>query len=51
MSELRTPIAVKCPDCGLYRRPGRGPHAPHWRGEVLVDCIGRPIAQQKERPR
>jgi hypothetical protein len=34
-----------CPDCGLSRRTGDGPHAPHWHQGQVVDCQLRAVSR------
>jgi hypothetical protein len=36
---------VECPRCGGLRYSGTGPHAPHWVGGELVDCVGAMVAR------
>lgn len=40
--ENRSPL-ITCPKCRRPRRDLGGPHAPHWRAGILVDCVGEPI--------
>lgn len=36
-----------CPDCGHKRMAGPEPHSPHWRGDNLVDCVGRVLRSRQ----
>jgi hypothetical protein len=36
---------VQCPRCGGMRYASTGPHAPHWIGGELVDCVGAMVAR------